>query len=103
MRVVVHVDSKSTALDCIVIKRVMMQAHHMTGTVVLTDAQIGGSIKGTLVEEHDKRIQPHKSITLWPRLRYVTSMGYVDSLTGDKVGRAKAVYMVGKSCYYLPV
>lgn len=105
MRITAHVDTKATDDKRIIVKRSMAASNqkqqHKVGTVVLTDVLVGGNIKGTLVEEHEKQISPKKAVAEWNRLRYITSKGgYVDAITGEKVEKAKAVYMVGTKAYY---
>lgn len=105
IRISAHVDTKSTTDQKIVLRQMFAgpeKKQHRAGTVVLTDAKIGGNIRGKMVEEHEKQISPKKTIAEWNRLRYITSKGYVDSLTGEPVTEAKAVYMVGTKAYYLP-
>lgn len=104
MRITAHVDTKATSEQPIVIRKTMHQnkMQHRAGTVLMTDVHVGGNLRGTLVEEHERQFAPKQTIAQWSRLRYITSKGYVDSITGEKVERAKAVYMVGTKAYYLP-
>lgn len=107
MRVTAFVDTKSTDDKKIVVRKTMapqsQKQQHKAGTVLMTDVQVGGNLKGNLIEEHEKQISPRKAIAEWNRLRYVTSKGgYVDATTGEPVERAKAVYMVGTKAFYTP-
>jgi len=73
---------------------------HTSGTVLLRDVELGGNLRGLLIEEHERPIAPKKEIREWSRLNYFASTGYVDA-EGTRVTKASAVYMVGKTVYAL--
>lgn len=104
MRITAYVDTKSATEQKIVVRKTMavqgQKQQHKAGTVLLANVQVGGNLRGTLIEEHERQISPRKAIAEWNRLRYVTSKGYVDSETGEPVDKARAVYMVGTKAYY---
>lgn len=73
------------------------------GTVLLTNVSIAANLRGKVVEVQEKRIKPRKAIATWPKMRYTSQAGtYLDTLTGEPVKRAQAVYMCGPAIHYLP-
>jgi hypothetical protein len=73
-------------------------------TVVLTDVDINGKLRGVVEETHDEVVRPRRDVSQWNKLRYVCSIGkYVDTRTGEPVRKARATYLTGKDIYYLPV
>lgn len=70
-------------------------------TVLLTNVRVSGSIKGDVVESNDEWVKPRKEVATWPQMRYFRG-DYIDTLTTEKVDRARAVYICGKNVYYLP-
>lgn len=73
------------------------------GTVILEDVDINGKLRGRVTETNDNVVKPRAEVSRWAQLQYVCSIGkYVDVRTKEQVTKARAVYMAGKSIYYLP-
>lgn len=108
MRVLVRIASTLRDQDdCILVRPLFLHPKQAkverAGTVLLTNVSVAANIRGDVVETSERRVKPRQTVLSWPKMRYVSSIGsYVDVRDGHRVERAKAVYIVGPSIYYLP-